>query len=206
MAAVAKVQQESHAKQQAIDSLELTDEKISALTDQIPQKPMTVVETGGYSVVIVFAFGALIFVLWQFVSNFVIEPTAMRCFNHALERLKTDPRITVRLGGADEIRAWGSNSNSRVARQQIPHQIYKDADGVEHCRVQFYMRGPQGTGQVHADMYKDKVSRPPSHSTCASQSKSLSQQDHQWQYTYLLVDVYAGNSQTPSRVHIVSPR
>jgi import inner membrane translocase subunit TIM21 len=186
MAAVAKVQEQTTAKQQAIDSLELTDEKISALTDQIPQKPMTVVETGGYSVVIVFAFGALIYVLWQFVSNFVIEPTAMRCFNHALERLKTDPRITVRLGGADEIRAWGSNSNSRVARQQIPHQIYKDAEGVEHCRVQFYMRGPQGTGQVHADMYKDR--------------------DGQWQYTYLLVDVYGGNSQTPSRVHIVSPR
>ena len=46
MAAVAKVQQESATKQQVIDSLELTDEKISALTDQIPQKPMTVVETG----------------------------------------------------------------------------------------------------------------------------------------------------------------
>lgn len=39
--------------------------------------------------------------------------------------------------------------------------------------------------QVHADMYKDKAG--------------------QWQYTYLLVDVYSGSSNTPSRVHIVSP-
>ena len=31
--------------------------------------------------------------------------------------------------------AWGSNSQSRVARQQVPHQIYKDANGVEHVRV-----------------------------------------------------------------------
>lgn len=52
-------------------------------------------------------------------------------------------------------------------------------------QIQFYMRGPSGTGQVHADMYKD-----PSGS---------------WQYTYLLVDVYSGSSQTPSRIHIVAP-
>ncbi len=48
------------------------------------------------------------------------------------------------------------------------------------------MRGPSGTGQVHADMCKDAAG--------------------QWQYTYLLMDVYAGGSQTPSRVHIVNPR
>ena len=48
------------------------------------------------------------------------------------------------------------------------------------------MRGPSGTGQVHADMYKDASA--------------------QWQYTYLLMDVSSGGSQTPSRVHIVSPR
>ena len=52
-------------------------------------------------------------------------------------------------------------------------------------QIQFFMRGPSGTGQVHADMYKDDQG--------------------QWQYTYLLVDVYSGTSQTPSRVHIVSP-
>eukprot|EP00967_Tisochrysis_lutea_P064930 scaffold84258_cov22-Tisochrysis_lutea.AAC.1 len=31
--------------------------------------------------------------------------------------------------------AWGSNSQSRVGRQQIPHQIYKDANNVEHVRA-----------------------------------------------------------------------
>ena len=47
---------------------------------------------------------ALAFVLWQFITNFILEPTAMQCFNHTLNRLKTDPRITVRLGSTDEIR------------------------------------------------------------------------------------------------------
>ncbi len=52
-------------------------------------------------------------------------------------------------------------------------------------QIQFYMRGPSGTGLVNADMHKD------------AQGK--------WAYTYLLVDVYAGSSQTPSRLYIVRP-
>ncbi|GAX84722.1 hypothetical protein CEUSTIGMA_g12144.t1 [Chlamydomonas eustigma] len=181
-----KEQGTSSSGKETVDSLELTEEKINALTDKIPQRPMGVVEGTSYSLVILYAIGALVFVLWQFITNFILEPTAMQCFNHTLNRLKTDPRITVRLGNSDEIRAWGSNSQSRVARQQVPHQIFKDANGIEHVRLQFIMRGPSGTGQVHADMYKDAAG--------------------QWQYTYLLMDVYSGTSQTPSRVHIVSPR
>ncbi len=42
---------------QAIDSLELTEEKINALTDQIPQRPMGVVEGTSYSLVILYAIG-----------------------------------------------------------------------------------------------------------------------------------------------------
>lgn len=53
-------------------------------------------------------------------------------------------------------------------------------------QIQFHMKGPSGTGLVNADMYKDEY--------------------QQWQYTYLLVDVYAGNSRQPQRVHIVVPR
>lgn len=77
----------------------------------------------------------LAFVLYQVVTSLILEPLALTCFNHTLERLRTDPRITVRIGPADDIRAWGTNSESRVQRQQIPHQIYKDANGVEHARV-----------------------------------------------------------------------
>jgi hypothetical protein len=53
-------------------------------------------------------------------------------------------------------------------------------------QVQFYMKGPSGTGLVNADMYKDSAGH--------------------WQYTYLLVDVYTGSSQNPSRVYIIKPQ
>lgn len=33
------------------------------------------------------------------------------------------------------IAGYGQESHSRVQRQQIPHQIYKDNNGVEHVRV-----------------------------------------------------------------------
>lgn len=59
-------------------------------------------------------------------------------------------------------------------------------DLVCALQIQFHMKGPSGTGLVNADMYKDE--------------------QQQWQYTYLLVDVYAGTSRQPQRVHIVVPR
>ncbi len=42
---------------QSRDSLELTTEKIHAITDKIPQRPVTVVEGASYSVIILAAFG-----------------------------------------------------------------------------------------------------------------------------------------------------
>jgi hypothetical protein len=41
---------------QAYDSLELTEEKINAITDQIPQKPVTLVEGTSYLAIIAAAF------------------------------------------------------------------------------------------------------------------------------------------------------
>ncbi|KAG2438279.1 hypothetical protein HYH02_010977 [Chlamydomonas schloesseri] len=181
-------QQQPGGQKDKYDSLELTQERIDAITDKIPQRPVGVVEGTSYTVIILAAFGVLAFVLYQVLTSLIFEPTAITAFNATLERLKTDPRITVRIGEADDIRAWGSNSESRVARQQIPHQIYKDQNGVEHVRIQFYIKGPSGTGQVNADMYKDVTG--------------------QWAYTYLLVDAYPASGAAgsgPQRLTIVSP-
>lgn len=41
---------------QAFDSLELTEEKMHAITDKIPQKPVTLVEGTSYMVIILGAF------------------------------------------------------------------------------------------------------------------------------------------------------
>lgn len=168
---------------EAFDSLELTEEKIHAITDKIPQKPVTIVEGTSYMVIILGAFAVLAFFIYNFLTNFILEPTYQTCFNATLQRLKLDPRITVRLG--NDIVGYGQESPSRVQRQQIPHQIYKDANGVEHCRLQFNMRGPGGVAIVNADMHKD-----------ASGS---------WDYLYLIVDVKSGSS-PPQRLNIVAPK
>lgn len=182
-----KPAQPEQQKEQAYDSLELTEEKIGAITDKIPQRPVGVVEGTSYTLIIIAAFGVLAFVLYHVLTSLIFEPTALSCFNAALERLKGDPRITVRIGSADDIRAWGTNSESRVARQQIPHQIYKDQNGVEHVRIQFYIRGPSGTGMVNADMYKDGSG--------------------QWAYTYLVVDSQSSSAGgSPQRLVLVAPR
>lgn len=38
------------------------------------------------------------FFVYNFLAYFIFEPVALTCFNHTLELLKKDPRITVRLG------------------------------------------------------------------------------------------------------------
>lgn len=35
---------------------------------------------------------------WAFVSNYILDPAEYVCFNLTLEKLRQDPRITVRLG------------------------------------------------------------------------------------------------------------
>ena len=73
------------------------------------------------------------FFIYNFVTHFLLEPVEHAAFEDALQRLQRDPRITVRLG--NDATGYGQESASRVARQQIPHAVYKDAAGVEHVRV-----------------------------------------------------------------------
>lgn len=166
-----------------VDSLEITEESYKAITDQIPQRPMGVVEGTSYSLVIFAAFAFLAFIVYQFITTLLLEPLPYQCYNAAFDRLKEDPRITVRLGG--DVRAWGGGGGSRGARQQIPHTIYKTEDGVEHVRLQFHMGGSAGVALVSADMFKGA--------------------DGAWQYLYLVVDVASQGSQQAQRLFIVTP-
>ena len=56
----------------------------------------------------------LAFVVYHVVTSLIIEPTALKCFNHTLDRLRTDPRITVRIGSADDIRGAYSTHHAAV--------------------------------------------------------------------------------------------
>jgi TIM21 len=74
-------------------------------------------------------------VLWAVVKELIIEPKEYTAFNMALERLRDDPRVTVRLG--TPISGYGQESRNRAARQRIPNRIQVDQNGVEHVQVWF---------------------------------------------------------------------
>lgn len=72
-------------------------------------------------------------VLWAAVNELLIQPREYTCFNLALERLREDPRVTVRLG--TPISGYGAESRNRAARQRVAHRDYTDSSGVEHIQV-----------------------------------------------------------------------
>jgi import inner membrane translocase subunit TIM21 len=129
------------------------DEEFSAITDKIPQRPITVVEGTSYTLVIIAALGFAAAVIYAALNELIFSPKEYQCYTHTLERIKDDPRITVRLGSP--ISAYGTESRNRAARQRIPHRVYDDSEGREHVQLQFHMRGPSGRATVNADMYKD---------------------------------------------------
>lgn len=161
------------------EGLVSAEEGFSAITDKIPQRPVTVTEAGGYSLVIVAALGFAGAVAYAALNELLFQPKEYQCFNHTLTKIKDDPRITVRLG--TPISAYGQESQNRAARQRIPHRVYNDSEGREHVQLQFHMRGPSGRATVNADMFKDSGN---------------------WKYSFLYLDVEAP---VPQQVVLVRP-
>lgn len=154
-------------------------EPFSAITDKIPQRPMTVVEGTSYTLVIIAALGFAAAVLYAALSELVFSPKEYTCFSNALTRIEDDPRVTIRLG--TPLSAYGTESRNRSARQRIPHRIYNDDQGREHVQIQFHAKGPSGRATVHADMYHE---------------------DGSWKYHYLYLNV---ESPMPQQVVLIRP-
>lgn len=170
--------QQSKAERSVVSQQEQFDE----ITDKhIPQRPMGVVEGTSYSLVILAAIGFGIALLWTAVSSLLIQPKEYTCFNVTLDKLRDDPRVTVRLG--TPISGYGQESRNRAARQRIPHRAYHDDNGTEHIQVQFHAKGPTGAALISADMYQDSAK--------------------QWQYAFLYVDV---TNPTPQRLILSTPQ
>jgi mitochondrial import inner membrane translocase subunit TIM21 len=129
------------------------EEEFSAITDKIPQRPVSVAEGTSYTLVIIAALGFAAAVLYAAFKELFFSPKEYQCYSHTLERLKDDPRVTVRVGSP--VSAYGTESRNRAARQRIPHRIYNDAEGREHIQLQFHLRGPSGRATVNADMYNE---------------------------------------------------
>lgn len=177
--AFASSAREQHKAERAVVSKKDTFDEI---TDKhIPQRPMGVVEGTSYSLVILAAIGFGIALLWTAVSSLLIQPKEYTCFNVTLDKLRDDPRVTVRLG--TPISGYGQESRNRAARQRIPHRAYNDDRGTEHFQVQFHAKGPTGAALISADMYQDAAK--------------------QWQYAFLFVDV---TNPTPQRLVLIGPQ
>ncbi|KAI3434373.1 hypothetical protein D9Q98_002452 [Chlorella vulgaris] len=151
----------------------------SAITDQIPQRPVSATEAGGYSLVIVAALGFAGAVAYAAVNELVLQPQEYKCFNHTLTKIKDDPRVTVRLGSP--VTGYGQESANRAARQRIPHRLYDDEAGRQHVQLQFQLRGPGGRATVNADMH---------------------QEGGKWRYNFLYLNVEAP---VPQQVVLVRP-
>ena len=161
------------------DLAEVQGEQFDEITDKwIPEKPVSVAEGAGYSVVIAAGLAVAVGAMWYSFKELILEPVEQSVFNAALAKIQIDPRVTVRIG--TPMTGYGSDSRSRSARQRIAHTVVTDGRGVEHVRVQFNVRGPQGKATVHADAFRGESG--------------------EWEFAYVLVDT------SRERVVVVQPR
>eukprot|EP00897_Mesotaenium_endlicherianum_P000005 jgi/Mesen1/10004/ME000722S09289 len=113
------------------------------ITDRIPERPVSVAEGASYSLVILAGVAVAGAALYAVFKELLIQPKEYTVFNKALDRVKTDNQVTVRLGSP--VKGYGQESRNRAARQRISHRVYTDEDG--------------GAGIVQCEMFKDKVDR-----------------------------------------------
>lgn len=118
-----------------------------------------------------------------------------------------------------------------MQRQQIPHQIYKDATGVEHVRVRTCLRkavpacsharslllGADGAVVPVAPVFTAANPPPPPHTqqlqfnmrgpggVALVNADMYKDGSGSWDFMYLIVDVRSGNS-PPQRLNIIAPR
>ncbi|KAL4596684.1 hypothetical protein ACB092_12G181000 [Castanea dentata] len=156
------------------------EDVFDAPTYNIPEKPVTFVEGASYTAIIIVGLGIAAAAGYAVFKELIFQPKEYKVFNKALKRIQDDSQVRVRIGSP--ITGYGQESRNRAARQRIPHKTWTDEEGVEHVEINFYIRGPHGTGKVYSEMFKDQV-------------------DKQWKYTYLIVEI---RSPTPSQLILES--
>ena len=76
-------------------------EQFDEITDKhIPVRPLGVVEGTSYSLVIAAGLACCGAIVYTAVNSLLVQPKQYTVFNMALEKLRHDPRVTVRLGEA----------------------------------------------------------------------------------------------------------
>ncbi|XP_015892131.3 probable mitochondrial import inner membrane translocase subunit TIM21 [Ziziphus jujuba] len=144
------------------------EDPFDAPTYNIPEKPVTFAEGASYSLIILLGLGIAVAAGYAVFKELIFEPKEYKIFGKALKRIQDDAEVRVRIG--HPITGYGQETRNRAARQRIPNRVWTDEEGVEHVEVNFHIRGPHGAGKVFSEMYKD-------------------QEDRQWKYTYLIVQI-----------------
>ncbi|XP_073147159.1 probable mitochondrial import inner membrane translocase subunit TIM21 [Henckelia pumila] len=170
-------QKSSHETKKDVTTVE---DPFDAPTYNIPEKPVTFTEGASYSVLILAGLGIAAAAGYAVFKELLFEPKEYKIFGKALERIKNDSQVRIRIGSP--ITGYGQESRNRAARQRIPNRVWTDEDGNEHIEVNFHIRGPHGAGLVGAEMFKDQV-------------------DKQWKFVYLIVEI---RSPSPARLLLES--
>ncbi|XP_062210610.1 probable mitochondrial import inner membrane translocase subunit TIM21 [Phragmites australis] len=148
--------------------LSTAEDPFDAITDNIPEKPVTFTEGASYSLVILAGLGIAAVAGYAVFKELIFEPKEYKIFGKALARVQSDSQVTARIG--HPITGYGNETRNRAARQRIPNKVWTDEDGVEHVEVNFLIRGPHGAGKVYSEMFKDNS-------------------DRTWKFTYLVVEI-----------------
>ncbi|KAJ1915469.1 mitochondrial import inner membrane translocase subunit tim21 [Tieghemiomyces parasiticus] len=107
----------------------------------------------------------------------------IRWFSDALQRIRHDPDVIKYVG--TPIKGYG-DPGSRMARNRtINHTLTRDARGVEHLLIRFYIEGPKDTGTVKLELSKDARGA--------------------WHYNYILVEV-PGHGRSSWRIVVDTSR
>ncbi|KAF2455088.1 mitochondrial import inner membrane translocase subunit Tim21 [Lineolata rhizophorae] len=77
-------------------------------------------------------------------------------YGRIVERVKKDPRVEELLGPSNKLHAHGRPQQSRWARNWsiANSRIEKDAIGVEHMYMSFFVSGPLDSGHAHVHLTK----------------------------------------------------
>lgn len=123
----------------------------SALTDQVPDSgPVGVAEGASYSLAILAGLGLAGSSVAFLLSDLAVEPREQQVYRAALERVRSDPRATARLG--EPIQCAEESSTPRRSRPRLRHRAYESADtGSKRMLVEFSVVGSRNVGLVRAD-------------------------------------------------------
>ena len=78
-----------------------------------------------------------------------------RQFNHAVDRVRADPKALELLGGKGKITAYGEPTSNKWARARpIASSVHTDRTGIEHFRMHFNVEGSERKGVVSLHMVK----------------------------------------------------